>query len=297
MIQKIPTFFTALYMLLVGFFAFPSQYYFSDWVAYQHLDKGSVASEYITKLDLTDRSKLIIAGADPVIEPKSNFNADCQPVGQMIELGCYMAGFPDRIYIMQVQDPTISRVMDVTAAHEFLHAAYTRLTPNKRAEINALLEQQLTKIEDPNLSKRLEGYAKSEPGQRDNELHSIFGTEYRGLIPELGAHYEEFFKDRQKIVSWSETNNAYIMGREQDLKAKRARIESDDADLKALEARMSSYLATGQIAIYNSLVPTQNYKVRVLNEEIKVYNEDILAYNDLIASISNRSYSSFDAVK
>jgi chromosome segregation ATPase len=43
-------------------------------------------------------------------------------------------------------------------------------------------------------------YATTEPGERDNELHSIFGTEVASLSPELEAHYAKFFSDRSKVV-------------------------------------------------------------------------------------------------
>lgn len=297
MIQKISAFFAAIYLLIIGFFGSPSAYYFTDWQAFQHLSQGSVAQVYIDKLGLTDKAKLVMAGADPKIESKSEFNASCQPAGQVIELGCYIGGFPDHIYVMQIQDPAVGRAMDVTTAHEFLHAAYARLTPSKKAAVDKLIENQLSQTTDPNLTKRLQGYAISEPGQQDNELHSIFGTEYRNLSPELESYYSQYFKDRSIIVSWSESNNAYITGKEQDLKSKRAQIDADTASLRALEARMNTYLSTGQTAIYNSLVPTQNVQVRALNAEIVIYNADVAAYNDLIASISNRSYSSYDQVK
>jgi hypothetical protein len=297
MIQKVSAFFVAIYMLIAGFIAAPSQYYFSDWQAYQNLDKASVAQSYINKLKLTDKSKYIIAGADPQIKSKSDFNASCTPQGQMIELGCYISGMPDHIFIMQIQDPAVQKVMDVTAAHEFLHAVYARLTPKKKEEIDAMMSAQLPLITDENLQKRLEGYAKTEPGQRDNELHSIFATEYPKLIPELEEYYSQYFKDRAIIVAWNTSNTAYINGKEAALKKGKAQIQADKDKLDALEARMNTYLSQGDIALYNSLVPTQNVLVRQINAEIKAYNADINSYNDLIASISNRSYSSFDQVK
>ena len=297
MVQRVTAFFAAIYLLITGFIAAPSQYYFTDWQALRALKPGSVASEYITKLRLSEKSKLIIAGSNLEIKPKSDFNAACKPVGQVIELGCYIGGLPDHIYVMQIQDPKVQKVMDVTTTHELLHAAYARLTPQKKAEVDALLEKQLSTTTDANLTKRLEGYATTEPGQQNNELHSIFGSEFRNLTPELETYYKQYFNDRLMIVAWSEANNAYITGKERDLKSKKASIESDDAKLKSLEALMNSYLNSGQTALYNSLVPSQNKQVRDINEAIEAYNEDITAYNDLIASVSNRSYSSFDQVK
>jgi hypothetical protein len=297
MIQKVSTFFIAVYLLVTGFIAAPSQYYFSDWQAYQNLNKSSVAQTYIDKLQLTDKSKYIIAGADPQIKSKADFNAACTPQGQMIELGCYISGMPDHIYVMQIQDPSVQKVMDVTAAHEFLHAAYTRLTPKKQEEVNTMLARQLPLIKDENLQKRLEGYAKTEPGQQNNELNSIFGTEYSKLTPELETYYAQYFKNRGMIVAWNTANTTYINGKEAALKKDKAQIQADKDKLDVLEARMNTYISQGDIALYNALVPSQNAQVRQINAEIKTYNADIASYNDLIASISNRSYSSFDQVK
>lgn len=298
MIQKVTTFVTAIYFLVMGFFAHPSQYYFTDWQAVQSLKPTSMASQYIDTLKITDFGKYALAGSDPQIESKAQFNALCQPAATVIELGCYVGGLPDHIYVMQVNDPAVSTVMNVTMAHEFLHAEYNRLTLKKKKEVDALIEKQLAKeSSDTNLQKRLAGYAKSEPGQQNNELHSIFGTEYSDLSPELVSYYSQYFKDRKMIVAWSEANTAYINGKQQELQQQKAQIEVDSANLKSLEGRMNTYLAQGNISLYNSLVPSQNAQVRNLNSAIADYNAKVAAYNDLIASISNQTYSSFDAVK
>jgi hypothetical protein len=159
------------------------------------------------------------------------------------------------------------------------------------------LARQLPLIKDENLQKRLEGYAKTEPGQQNNELNSIFGTEYSKLTPELETYYAQYFKNRGMIVAWNTANTTYINGKEAALKKDKAQIQADKDKLDVLEARMNTYISQGDIALYNALVPSQNAQVRQINAEIKTYNADIASYNDLIASISNRSYSSFDQVK
>jgi hypothetical protein len=256
-----------------------------------------VASQYIKTLDLTDQAKYVMAGAEPIIDSKAQFNTDCQPAQGVTELGCYMGNVPDHIYVMQINDPEVATYMNVTMAHEFLHAEYARLSASKKQEVDKLIDAQLAKINDPNLTKRLAGYAQTEPGQQDNELHSIFGSEYANLSPELASYFNQYFKDRAQIVAWAQSNTAYITGKQQALADKKVKIQADEANLTALENRMNSYLSQGEIALYNSLVPTQNANVRNLNAEIVDYNNNVSAYNDLIASISNQTYSSFDQVK
>jgi len=44
-------------------------------------------------------------------------------------------------------------------------------------------------------------YEKTEPGEAFNELHSILGTEYLSLGPELEDYYKHYFKDSAALVA------------------------------------------------------------------------------------------------
>jgi chromosome segregation ATPase len=116
----------------------------------------------------------------------------------MIILGCYANG---RIHVFNVRDERIADAKYVTSAHEMLHAAYVRLSKDERKRVGWLLDeayQYASKNEE--LREVMDEYSRVEPDQRYNELHSILGTEYAELSPELEKYYSRYFIDRRKIV-------------------------------------------------------------------------------------------------
>jgi chromosome segregation ATPase len=122
---------------------------------------------------------------------------------QTAVLGCYSG---TRIYLFDIDNETLSGIKEVTAAHEMLHAAYQRLPDGEKSRINTLLEQQsrVLGVDQVRIDELMAQYAKSEPGERLNELHSILGSEVRSLNPELEAYYRQYFSDRAKLVTLSE---------------------------------------------------------------------------------------------
>ena len=116
---------------------------------------------------------------------------------QSIVLGCYTAR---RIYVFDVTDERVKGVRTVTAAHEMLHAAYERLGARERKELNKILERQLARTTDPELLDLVKLYAKAEPGQELNELHSLFATNVADLLPELETYYKKYFTDRSRVI-------------------------------------------------------------------------------------------------
>ena len=139
--------------------------------------------------------------ADPKLNNKQEFSNNC-PVGETtLVLGCYSSG---KIYVLEVERAELAKVMEVTAAHEMLHAAYLELSRRDRSHINKLLEEFFATHADSKLRELVEEYERVEPGQRLNELHSLLGTQISPLSQELEDYYSRYFNNRQQIV------NAYI---------------------------------------------------------------------------------------
>jgi hypothetical protein len=114
-------------------------------------------------------------------------------------LGCYSGS---RIYIYLVTDPQLDGISEVTAAHETLHAIYSRLSESEKTRVDKMLEDEYKVLsKDSYYSDLLSFYSTYEPGQRDNELHSIIGTEVANLSPELEAYYDQYFTNRQDVVN------------------------------------------------------------------------------------------------
>lgn len=149
---------------------------------------------------MTDLGQRTFFASQPSLEEAQTFRSICGNNEQgTAVLGCYNNR---RIHIFNVTDQQLDGIRDVTAAHEMLHGVYDRMTDGERAALTPLLEaeyQTLTK--DSAFADRMAYYAKVEPGERDNELHSIIGTEVRNVSPELEAHYKKYFHDRAAVVT------------------------------------------------------------------------------------------------
>jgi hypothetical protein len=166
-------------------------------------------------------------------------------------LGCYSG---NDIYIYLVTDKQLDGISQVTAAHETLHAIYSRLSESEKTRVNNLLEiEYQTLSKDKYYSDLLAFYSSYEPGQRDNELHSIIGTEVAKLNPELESYYDQYFVNRQDVVNL----DAKYSGVFKSLK--------DKAD--ALSAQIDILLTT-----ITSLSSQYNSDAQILRDDINSFN-------------------------
>lgn len=187
-----------------------------SWISSLHYIRDSItvwqnqltdAIREIAETDtMTDDAKRIFFATKPELASRDDFNKNCE-TGERdaMILGCYTP--EDRIYIYQITDEKVKDSIYSTSAHEMLHAAYMRLGTQDRENVNFMLEQEYNKLKDtdPDLVKVMNDYEKSEPGEKDNELHSILATEYHDLSSDLEKYYAKYFNDRQQVVDKYDT--------------------------------------------------------------------------------------------
>ncbi|MDK2899054.1 MAG: hypothetical protein PWQ10_241 [Patescibacteria group bacterium] len=193
--------------------------------------------------------------SQPKLESSEDFNNNCSSVENTTSiLGCYNNL---KIHIYNVTDKKLDGVREVTAAHEMLHAAYYRMGSSEKNRVNTLLEAEYEKLKtDDSFSKRMDFYDRVEPGERNNELHSIIGTEVSDISPELENYYKQYFSDRSKVVA---LNNKYISVFQEN----QTRANELLAEFNALGDSIASKKAQYQ-ADYQSLendIEDFNYKV------------------------------------
>lgn len=148
---------------------------------------------------MTETGRSNFYASQPSLEGSQQFSQICGNNEQgTAVLGCYANR---QIYIFNVTDAQLDGIREVTAAHEMLHAVYDRMPESERARVDQLLEVKYKELSsDQAFADRMAYYAKAEPGERDNELHSIIGTEVRSIDPELEAHYRRYFSNRTAVV-------------------------------------------------------------------------------------------------
>lgn len=206
----------------------------------------------VERAGMNDYGLFLYHASQPTLDGTQNFNDSCERIENTVSiLGCYTN---NKIYVYDVTDSQLDGMREVTAAHETLHAAYDRLTVDDRKKVDALLEQEYVKLQDDaGYADRMAFYARTEPGERDNELHSVIGTEVSDIDSELEDYYKRYFSDRQKSVKLYEKYSSIF----KDLKDKANNLASQlDALGKSVTKRTSEY----------------NVEAARLNSDIETFN-------------------------
>lgn len=140
------------------------------------------------------------------VDNAADFNINCQRrEAKSAILGCYNNR---NIYVYNVTNAQLDGIEEVTAAHETLHAVWDRMSDKDKASVSVLLEAQYSAMNDPALKERMAYYDRTEPGEHDNELHSIIGSEVVSISPELEKYYSQYFSDRSKVTALHTTYNS-----------------------------------------------------------------------------------------
>jgi hypothetical protein len=219
---------------------------------------------------MNDNGKFYYLASQPELflpAASTEFDQVCDQVESTTAiLGCYN-GF--KIYIKDVVDEQLDGISEVTAVHETLHAIYDRMGDDEKAKIDVLLQAEYIKLkDDETFLDLMEFYSRSEPGQRNNELHSIIGAEVAVISPELETYYSKYFADRQKVVALNTKYSGVF-------DALKSRADELSAQLTAL-----SETITNQSDQYNS--------------DSKILNNDIISFNNRANSSGFSSQTQFN---
>jgi hypothetical protein len=256
-----------------------------DQYALQTYHPRAAVAEIQSRLGLTTKATASLYRADPRIDQKTDFNSDCDTKPHELELGCY---YRAHIYVLQIDNSSLAPEMDVVMAHELLHAVWSQMAPQDKKTLGAELERVYALSSDDELKQRIAGYAQSEPGEEDNELHSILGTELAQLSPMLETHFAKYFTARQQIVAAHMAYQNVFSSRRAELEAELAQIRSEKGQLGVLNRQLETYKSSDQIGLYNSLVPRQNAMVDDINKSISVYRQGVDEYNALSKSLDSQ---------
>lgn len=227
--------------------------FISDMITVWQFKPGSGIVELADRSGMNDYGKFIYLASKPELDLPTDFNTACDRIENTTSiLGCYSN---HRIYLYDVTDPQLDGIREVTAAHETLHAIYLRLSSAEKEEVGLLLEAEFKKLEtDDSFQTLMEFYDRTEPGQRDNELHSIIGTEVNDISPELETYYSKYFSDRKKVVALDDKYSSVF----EDLSNKAENLVLRLNELAAIISKN-----------------TENY-----NSNARTLNSDILAFNN-----------------
>lgn len=187
---------------------------------------------------MTPEAQQLFYQQDPEIVPKQSFQTQCPKTRDAPEkaiiLGCYSSnGYKGRILIQSVWDARLEGTMEVTAAHEMLHAAYQKLSTEERTRLEPKLKAAKQWVKEPRLLALLQQYEAGDPEIYVNELHSYLGVELADLRdPELEKHYQKYFVDRQQVVKLAKQSQGTLNQIEAQSKQLKQEIDTLEANLK-----------------------------------------------------------------
>lgn len=269
-----------LALILVAVLALWNRQLISDHLQAAGFEAGDRIEDIEDSLLLTGAGERIFLATRPTIEASQHFNEQCAQVDHAEEghvLGCYAQG---RIHLFDVADDRLDGIVEVTAAHELLHASYERIRESDRErlseELLAAYEELSEKDED--LRERMAVYEHLPEASFVNELHSVLGTEVRDLPEGLERHYAEWFSDREIVLDLFEGYHSVFV----DLQAEADALNDELAKLRTeYEERSSAYDAS---------VDRYNADSRNLSERNQAYefSDDPAEFDRLRADLDRR---------
>ncbi len=306
-------------LLLVGvsFFAVLNKQYIIDSVRFWQYQPSSVVATIAARDELTDSGRFVFYASQPESHSGQAFNSKCNRKEENTAiLGCYVN---DRIYLYDVTDKRLDGINEVTAAHEMLHAVYQRLSDGEKATVDKLVEAEYAKLKvNPEYQDRMAYYDRTEPGARDNELHSIIGTEVASVSPELEAHYAKYFSNRSIVTGLYAKYNGVFTALSQQTQQLAKQLDSlskqidtatkqYEADIKQLNADVATFNQRADSGKFTSQAQFNAERQALVNRSnsletnAKSVNALIVQYNQLkdeynaTATQSNDLYKSIDS--
>lgn len=230
-------------------------------------------------LDLTPLGDFYFNASQPILEAAKPFNKHCpqsEPNNPVV--GCYSN---QQIFIFDVQNNKLNGIRQTTAAHELLHAAYERLGDDERARIDEELLAVYALVKNEELEKRMAYYKESEPGQENNELHSILATEYAQVGTTLETHYGQYFQNRQEILKYYQSYKKEFLDSVMKLNDLADQINSRT---KTINQRITDYNARQKVleadaATFDSRAESGGFST--INEFNRARNELVSRQNQL----------------
>ena len=214
-----------------------------DWLNVTPQASSPAIERLATATAMTRSAQRLFYRQDPTIEERREFLNTCSKVPvKGVMMGCYSRkGTVGKIAIQVVTEPRLQGMMEVTAAHEMLHAAYDKFNQFERNRLTPLLESAVTQVKDERLLKVLNQYKADDRERYLNELHSHLGTEISNLgEPELEQHYEKYFTNRQQTVSFAIKAGSTLRVIDQRAEALKTEIDQLEAKLKTRKADLDS---------------------------------------------------------
>jgi hypothetical protein len=164
-------------------------------------DPPKEITQLATDAGMNDRGRRYFYRFSPLITDTATLRDRC---GQAYHpVGCVTG---NQIYILEPDQPIDKYENIVTASHEMLHVAYSRLSRSERKELATSFADIFNRLE-PDVVADIKQYQDQEEYVLQDETHAIIGSQSDKLSNKLRDHYRQYFSDRQKTVSAYQISN------------------------------------------------------------------------------------------
>jgi hypothetical protein len=278
---RVPLLGALLLLLIVGI---AKQQALADWVRLRGYTPSPQVAAFATSDSFTAEATHLFYINRPDIVAKQGFAQYCSSESeQTIVLGCYH-GVQRGIYVLRIADDSrLNGVMQVTSAHEMLHAAYDRLSSSERTQVDGWLQDYYVHdLQDPRIKATIDAYKTSEPDAVTNEMHSVFGTEVPNLPPKLEKYYARYLTSRAKVVSLAQSYQSEFVSRQNKVKQYDEKLSQLKDQITETESRLSLQAASlkDQSAVLDRL--RSESKTTEYNSKVNDFNTQVAEYNQTI---------------
>lgn len=269
--------------------------YADQWVVWTEPPPAAI-EDLAERLALTEDGRRIFFASRPSIESSDDFLAHCPAEGKVL-LGCY----DGQIYVYAVTEERLAGTVEVTAAHELLHAVYDRLGEDERERVDALVASVVAALPETDADVQVvSGYPAR---QQAGEWYARVGSTRRDVPSALEDHLARYFADgRERVLAYAEGSTAELDGyraridelvdeldREIDsLDARAARYDEQFAAYERDFAVLQSRASSGDFASVDEFeaeyAAIQQRWQQLESDRLRL-NDDIAAYNDKVAEL------------
>lgn len=280
-----------------------------DYLALRNYEPSAKIVELANRTTMNDKTRNVFYVNHPELQNKQQFKNSCTEQEQTIVLGCFITN--EGIYLLIVSDPRLAGIVEVTTAHEVLHAMYDRLSNDERNNVDKMTNDFFNKLDNPRIKQNIENYRKKDPKIVPNELHSILASEVRDLSPELETYYAKYFKDRKAVVDMSEkyektftdienqvkSYDEQLKNLKVELEAKEQKIKILDTRINSERQRLDSLIKANRIDEYNASVEGFNALILEFNKIVNMRQAQADEYNRIVDEYNKLATTEQDLVK
>jgi cell division protein FtsB len=296
-------------LVLGGIIAYQNRWELRDQIVARRYLQAESSEDLRSELKLSKQGDLVFRASLTEVDGKDKFKQKC-PVRRFEEasvLGCYAK---QKIYVLEVNEPKLKGVEEVTAAHELLHAQFERMSKSEKEKLFPLLTKLNSGLKDEEVMALVKSYGDQLGEGEDlyNEMFAIFGTQVGDVGAELEEFYQKYFSDREAIVQMyknydGEFKNLQdeIEGYDAKLKVLKDQKDKLEKEVNELGSKMEAekteldvlknsgaFEEYRNLALsYNGEVESYNAKVEQIKDLVGEYNEIVEVRNSLAVSVQN----------